>query len=154
MAGLLHLVRRFFGSLDPSGPPVDDEVWVAQRLGPGELELWLRMSGPDRRHAVGVARAVPERLAPAALLHDVGKIESGLGTFGRVAPTLLGLVGVRPERGRWGRYLHHDELGADLLRRAGADEVTVAWAREHHLPAERWTVERADGELLKAADDD
>ena len=42
------------------------------------------MSDPDRRHAVDVAKNVPEHLRVAALLHDVGKVESGLGTFARV----------------------------------------------------------------------
>ena len=42
----------------------------------------------------------------------------------------------------------------ELLTRAGSDAVTIAWAREHHLPRERWTVPRPDGDALKAADDD
>lgn len=153
MAGAVHLVRRFLGSLRPGGPSAGDEAWVASVLRHGELELWRRMSAPDRRHAVGVARRVPRRLAPAALLHDVGKIESGLGTFGRVLATLVGFVH-RPGAGRIGRYLRHDAIGADLLARAGAGAMVVAWAREHHLPRERWTVPLADGDLLKAADDD
>ncbi|HVF32452.1 MAG TPA: HD domain-containing protein [Acidimicrobiales bacterium] len=154
---LLHLARRFFGALDPRGPGGADEAWVAEVLSAGELGLWRRMSGPDRRHAVGVARAVPERLAPAALLHDVGKIESGLGTLARVPATLVGVVAreraVRGD-GRVARYLRHDVLGARLLVAAGASPLVVAWAREHHLPADRWSVDAGDGALLKAADDD
>lgn len=156
-AAPLHLARRFFGALDPRGPGAADEAWVASVLADGELVLWRRMSGPDRRHAVGVARAVPFRLAAAALLHDVGKVESGLGTLARVPATLVGLVAreraVRGD-GRVSRYLRHDALGAELLADAGAGPLTVAWAREHHLPPDRWTVDAADGTLLKAADDD
>ena len=73
---------------------------MAGLLGDGELGLWRRMSGADRRHSVVVARRVesvlggPEGpdlaaaagdggtpLLAAALLHDVGKVRSGLGTF-------------------------------------------------------------------------
>ena len=58
------------------------------------------MSGPDRRHAAGVARAVQRALGheasrpvlAAALLHDVGKVESGLRTYGRVVATLSAKV--------------------------------------------------------------
>jgi hypothetical protein len=152
--GAAHLIRRFFGSLRPGGPPPADEAWVRTVLVPGEVALWERMPAADRRHAVGVARAVPLELAPAALLHDVGKIVSGYGTFRRVAATLLGMLGRDRWGGRLGQYLHHPQLGSQLLADAGSDALTVAWAREHHLPRHRWTVPVDAGTLLKAADDD
>jgi hypothetical protein len=151
---LLHLARRFFGSLSRREPEPADEAWVADVLVPGELELWRRMSAADRRHAVGVARTVPLALAPAALLHDVGKIVSGLGTFARAGATVLSWTGRERWHGRIGDYLRHDVLGADLLREAGSSDLTVAWAREHHLPPSRWTVPHESGALLAAADDD
>lgn len=132
----------------------------------GEPELWRRMSAPDRRHAIAVARAVEMTLGPdvdravqaAALLHDVGKIDAGLGTFARAGATAWAAV-VGRERaargeGRVARYLRHDAIGAELLRTAGSDPVTVAWAAEHHLPPSRWRVPRPVGEALKTADDD
>ncbi len=51
-------------------------------------------------------------------------------------------------------YLTHDRVGGELLRQAGSEELTVAWAEQHHLPAREWTVERRLGEALKAADGD
>ncbi|HWC37923.1 MAG TPA: hypothetical protein VG476_05320, partial [Acidimicrobiales bacterium] len=84
-APLGHLVRRFAGALSPAGPDGEAEEWVAHTLSVAELDLWRRMSGPDRRHAVIVARRVVAALGPAeatapvraaALLHDVGKVES------------------------------------------------------------------------------
>ena len=41
-----------------------------------------------------------------------------------------------------------------MLGMAGSAPLTVAWAREHHLPPEEWTVPLEVGEVLKAADDD
>ena len=166
MGHALHLARRFFGALDPRGPAPADEAWVERLLGAGELALWRRMSGPDRRHAVGVARDVQRRLGPstasppvlaAALLHDVGKVDPGLGTLARVPATVIGLVArerVAAGDGRIARYLRHDAIGAELLAAAGADHLTVAWAREHHLSPERWTVPPEVAAALKAADDD
>ncbi|HEX9547983.1 MAG TPA: hypothetical protein VF942_11635, partial [Acidimicrobiales bacterium] len=55
---LSHLTRRFFGSLAPGGPAPHDEAWALSQLVVGEAALWRRMSAPDRRHAVGVARRV------------------------------------------------------------------------------------------------
>ena len=129
------------------------------------------MSGPDRRHAVGVARRVDEAADPggrdllaAALLHDVGKVTSGLGTMARVPATLVGAAGGRRRAAAWsarrgvlgrlGRYLRHDEEGAALLRDAGAPVLAVTWAQEHHRPPCRWTVPPDTGRLLKEADDD
>lgn len=152
--GAAHLIRRFVGSLRPGGPSAADEVWVRTVLRPGEVALWERMPGADRRHAVGVARAVPLELAPAALLHDVGKVVSGFGTLRRVGATLLGMVDRERWGGRVGQYLHHPRLGGQLLAEVGSDDLTVAWAREHHLPPDRWTVPPEAGALLKAADDD
>lgn len=158
----LHLARRFAGSLWPAGPGAGDEAWVRSVLSDEEHGLWRRMSRADRRHAVGVGRRVQEALGPAttprwvvaaALLHDVGKLASGLGTLGRVAATVAGLAGRAPG-GRIGLYLRHAPVGADMLEAAGSHPLTVAWAREHHLPAGRWSVPPDVGEVLKAADDD
>jgi hypothetical protein len=169
-----HLVRRFLGSLRPGGPPPAEEQWARRQLLAGEQALWDRLSGADRRHAAGVARAVGRTLGPdasrpvlaAALLHDVGKLDSGLGVWGRVAATVVGLAGGRARAGAWqerpgpagriGRYLRHAERGAGMLRAAGSDELTVAWARCHHLPPERWdrAVPPPVGAALKACDDD
>jgi hypothetical protein len=151
---IAHLAKRFFGSLRRGAPA--DEPWAIEQLLPGERALWARLSDPDRRHAVGVAQALgdrPRAVLAAALLHDAGKVESGLGTFARVGATLLGAV-KRDWGGRVGQYLHHDEIGARLLTEAGSDPLTIAWAREHHLPPDRWTVPRDIGDALKAADDD
>jgi hypothetical protein len=153
---IVHLASRFFGSLRRGGPR--HEPWALEQLTARERALWSRMSDPDRRHAVEVAQRLGDRPRPvlvAALLHDVGKIESGLGTFARVGATIAGAVRSRDRwTGRIGAYLRHDEIGARLLRDAGSDDLVVAWAREHHLPAERWTVPLDIGEALKAADDD
>lgn len=173
MAGLqpLHRARRFFASLWPGGPRAADARWAEAQLLPGELDLWRTMSGADRRHAVGVARRVERALGgeatrpvlAAALLHDVGKTVAGLGTYGRVIATLSGAFTDSSTHQLWvrgrgftrkvGLYLTYPPLGADLLAMAGSDELTVAWAREHHEPPESWTVPRELGEALAEADD-
>lgn len=159
----LHLARRFVGSLQPRGPTPADAAWAESQLLPGEDALWVAMSGVDRRHAAGVARDVVARLGAAAtrpvvaaaLLHDSGKAVSGLGTLARVPATLVGMTRHHSAvGGRFGDYLRHDALGADRLAAAGSDPLTVAWAREHHLPSSRWSVPPTIANALKAADDD
>jgi hypothetical protein len=117
-----------------------------------------------RRTANALADAATTEVIAAALLHDSGKVESGLGTMGRVLATLAAVI-VGRERaeswsegtglpGRIGLYLRHPELGAALLTSAGSAPLTTAWAGEHHLPETRWTVPPDLGRVLKAADDD
>jgi len=167
-----HLTRRFFGSLRPGGPPPADEAWACSKLLPSEEALWRRMPAADRRHAVGVAREVERALGgeatrpvlAAALLHDVGKIESGLGVYGRVVATLCGMIAGRETAKDWARgrgftrkvglYLLHPDLGGDLLGMAGSDQLTEAWARQHHRSPDSWTIDRETAAALKAADDD
>jgi hypothetical protein len=170
-----HLAVRFVGALDPRGPAPAEEAWALGWLVPGEQDLWRRMSGPDRRHAAGVARdtiallgAPPGReVVAAALLHDVGKVVSGFGTIARVAVTIAAIAFGRDRlaasaddptagrlRRRIGEYLVHDRIGADLCQEAGSDPLTVAWAGEHHLPMERWTLDRPVALALKEADGD
>ena len=107
----------------------------------------------------------PGNVVVAALLHDVGKVESGLRTPGRVVATLVWAVLDDGTAGRWaeqprglrsrlGRYRRHPEIGGRLLRRVGADPLVVTWAEEHHRPAHSWTVPTPIAALLKACDDD
>ena len=167
-----HLTKRFFGSLYPGGPSRRRDEWARAQLLPGEVELWKRMRGADRRHAVSVAREVERALGneatppvlAATLLHDVGKVDSGLGIYGRVIATLCGMIVGREMAKEWtrgrgftrrvGLYLLHPDLGGDQLALAGSDPLTVAWTREHHRPRDEWTIDTHAAEVLKAADND
>lgn len=172
-----HLARRFFASLRPGGPGTAGEAWARNWLKAPETTIWEGMSGPDRRHAVAVARrvaeasgsrdgtGVPRNLLAAALLHDAGKQKSGLRVAGRTGATVAAIVLGRDRVVSWtagrtgwaaraGRYLAHDEQGAQMLATAGSDPLVVGWARDHHRPTERWGVDPDLGHILKAADDD
>lgn len=182
MGEAAHLARRFFASLRRGGPAEADRAWVEAALSGSEYELWSRQYPPDRRHSAFLARRVERELAgeafvedapisedtrwvlASALLHDIGKIESGLGTWGRVWATIAAKVlgagrvtgwVVRDGcRGRVGRYLNHPEIGAELLRGARSDPRTVTWASQHHKPADSWTLPAEIAEVLHEFDND
>ena len=127
-----HLARRFAGALSRRPPRAADEVWATSLLLTGEAELWKRMSNQDRRHSIEVARRYtaaapknklgesPRDEMAAALLHDVGKLASALGTTARVIATITG-----PRTKRFALYHDHERIGADMLVAAGSSAVTV-----------------------------
>lgn len=123
-----HLARRFLRSLSRRPPASPDVAWALAQLLTGEEALWQQMPVQDRRHSIVVARRFmtmveqPTRAELAgALLHDVGKLQSGLGTLSRVAATVVG-----PRTKRFRRYRDHEALGLEMLRLAGSDASTLA----------------------------
>ncbi len=122
-----HLAQRFVGSLSRRAPSAADVTWATEFLLPAEDALWHRLGHADQRHTVAVARRFVE-LSPAAsraevagaLLHDIGKLECGLGTLLRVVATIVG-----PHTTRLRAYHAHESIGAHMLRDAGSDPVTI-----------------------------
>jgi hypothetical protein len=136
-----------------------------------EWPSWERMSRADRVESIWVGRRAQRMLTvpdgpwiAAALLHDVGKTDAHLGTFGRSAATAIATVvghararrwaGTPGWRGRVGRYVGHDDAGAALLQAAGARAEVVAWAAVHHRPADwaEWSIPPDVGRALAEAD--
>lgn len=171
----VHLARRFVRALWPGSPRVHDVEWVEGILEPGELALWRELPDHDRRYSIRVARHVEAGLAgteyagesrwlAVALLHDVGKLDAGLGVLGRSVATVVGATAGRARvdrwsaasgfRGRAARYLRHDERGAERIRTAGGRDEAARWALAHHH-RDRWPasgVPVAIAEALEAAD--
>ena len=167
---LPHLARRFFWSLRPQQPDPQDEAWLVSLLTASERELYEAQPLVDRAHSVACAVAARDGLVDpaddvivASALHDVGKAKARLGTFGRVAATVVDAIVPASVNQRWAApadgwrarmflYARHDHVGADLLREAGSADVVVVWAAEHHLPETEWSIDPHIGRVLLAAD--
>ena len=150
IGSLPHLVRRWWGMVRDGGPSVGDETWTSTILGDGEFALWSTMDRRDRQHSLIVARRlndlaaregleIPRSAMAAALLHDVGKVESGLSIPERIAATLFG-----GRTARFRSYLDHERLGVDMCRKAGADPDTVDLLAGTGDPLIRDLLARAD----------
>ncbi len=105
-----------------------DAGWVDERLTDGESALWHRLPVGDQRHSLMVAHRLVGDLGDpsreevaAALLHDIGKLASGLGVWARVLATVVG-----PRTDRFRMYHDHESIGANMLTEVGADPTTVA----------------------------
>ena len=131
MTSLGHLARRFATSLSRREPATDDTSWALAQLLPAEAALWQRMAVQDRRHSLLVARRFVAAEPTAgraevagALLHDIGKVDCGVSTFGRVLATVVG-----PRTDAFRRYHDHERLGAELLTAAGSADETIELVR-------------------------
>lgn len=130
---MFHLVKRFFGSLATAPPNESEQAWVKDVLNVHEHDLWRTQAIVDQRHSCDIARRFVA-LRPQAsrdeiagvLLHDIGKIEAGLGIVARVIATIMPL----PTR-RFIAYRHHQERGAQLLKTIACNETTIALVAGH-----------------------
>lgn len=132
------------------------DAWALAFLTPAEAGVYCAMDPRDREHACRVARrvqrehpGVPEELLAAALLHDCGKSGRPYRVWERVT---VGLVPYRlAERFPLGALrvrVRHPELGAALLRAAGARERVAELVERHHAPGAD-----AEAALLHRSDD-
>ncbi len=108
-------------------PSSEDLAEVESLLLDGEFRLWQKLPAMDQRHSIAVLRRFttlrPDATRPelrAALLHDIGKIESNLGVLGRVLATLVGRRGAR-----FTAYHDHEEIGSQMLQNINSDLVTI-----------------------------
>ena len=146
LAGLPAKLRRLSRSLR-AGQARPDDTWAAAHLTLGEWRVYLGMDPRDREHALRVTwgllaacpAASPELPSPellaAALLHDCGKQLRPYRVWERVAAGLVPgrLARHLPLGALWVRG-QHPELGARLLRAAGARERVADLVSRHHAP--------------------
>ncbi len=146
--GILYRLGQLWHNVtaQPLSRPELEEI--EDRLNPGELGLFERMSDSDQRHAYRVYTSLKTRgqvdpdLLAAALLHDVGKIKCKLSIWDRsvavigerVAPQKVDRWG-GVDGARWKRSFvirkHHPDWGARLAAQAGSRPAVVDLIRRH-----------------------
>lgn len=131
-----HLASRFLAVMRARRLTAVEESWVRDLLHPGEAALFFAQAAADQRHGYDCARwagASIDDPGPirAALLHDVGKRHSRLGTAGRSLATIAIKLHL-PLGARWRQYRDHGALGAAELSRLGAEPLVTGFARHHH----------------------
>lgn len=103
-------------------------MWVRSVLSPNEMHLWTKSAREDQQHSLVVLKRLlnimpdaGKAAQAAALLHDIGKIESDLGTFLRVVATVVG-----PRTKRFAKYHDHEQIGLKMLEEAGSSPEIIA----------------------------
>ena len=153
-----YRTRQVLHALSPRMDEADRTAAMAV-LSPAEARLFTAMQKRDQRHALEVARRVRAQgsndldLIKAALLHDCGKgeVPIWLRVAKVLAPGFVSSAGSASSSGWRGsayRLTHHPEIGARLVRDAGAGDVTASLIRGHVAAADEGRLA-----LLISADD-
>lgn len=167
---LKHLIARFAFSFF-SSKPTTETLEFLNLLNSDELNLFNAQRKLDKRHSFRNVKKLHILLgtpAPdiviACGLHDVGKVQSGFGVFGRVFATCVATVAGLHRVDAWSgnssnsitqriaTYVRHPEIGADLLAGAGSNLIAITWARDHHKRLHESTLEPSLFRLLSKVD--
>lgn len=128
----MHLIRRFFGFLRAEPLTPTEQRHVSELLADRLARAFFAQRIEDQRHAYDVQQKVADHpeLTEAALLHDIGKIESGLGAIGRSLATMFHSLGL-PMLRSWKTYVDHGRIGAERLQLLNAGAFAVEFTRWH-----------------------
>jgi hypothetical protein len=150
---LAYRSRQFWNALHSPGVQVEIDALLPY-LSTTQIILFRRMHASEQAHAYIVLRRLlammytNSDLLTAALLHDVGKIQSPLSLFDRVV-IVLGRHFFPDAVWRWGEGVprglrrpfvvaaQHPFWGADLAAAAGASTRTCDLIRHHQDPASK-----------------
>jgi len=145
---LIDRIRQFFKRLRRVRPEYKVEV-IQKYLTEQQRSLFDAMPLALQNHSVKVLETLVRQghtdrdLLSAALLHDVGKPQTNLPLcygvlfvlFERFFPSVLRRI-ASPQPGKWRYvlygYLHHSEIGAELLANANGSQELVELVRMHH----------------------
>ena len=153
-----HLATRLLSVVLSTGLKPGEVEEVRDWLSPFEGDAFFAQPLYDQRHGWRAARMVADQqplrrdLVRAALLHDIGKRQAGLGPIGRSFASAHTKFGGRP-KGKWLSYMEHGPAGAVELDILGAEPVVVEFARHHHgerpdsISVEEWTVLQASDRM-------
>lgn len=136
----------------------EESRMAAQVLGPTLAPLFIELPVNDQRHGLDVLTTVFELerqpsqlLQQAALIHDIGKREARFSVLDRsltvslkaLSPRVLAAwLRLRPNFARrFQIYDEHARIGAERVKRSGANELAAVLA-EHHSPQPKLEVTR------------
>lgn len=140
---MIYRIKQFYRGLFARVTP-EDQQFLRRHLNDREIFLFRRLRVGEQRHCLNIAydclsvKKNDTTLIKAALLHDVGKIESNLTLANKSLVVLIIKLNV-PEK-LLPKFLHkalyykihHPKLGAEFLKEIGTEAPVIFLTRYHH----------------------
>ncbi len=143
---MIYRIKQFYRGLFAK-VTLEDQQFLKKHLSKQEICLFRRLRIGEQRHCLNIAYdclAINEHnptLIKAALLHDVGKVQSNLTLINKAFVVLvikLNIPGkMLPQFIKEALYYkkHHPELGAKILEKIGTQSPVIFLTRYHHREA-------------------
>ncbi|MEG0006314.1 MAG: HD family phosphohydrolase [Clostridium sp.] len=139
---MFYRVGQFFKAIF-SKLTDEDRGFINKYLLPSDRDIFNKLPTHEKKHSINVARYVMENnnvddnIIRATLLHDVGKINSGLNPFFKGAIVIMDGISpsitkklnfIKPVR----VYYNHPSIGGKIYR--DRDEFVAFIIENHHNP--------------------
>ncbi|MDI6619137.1 MAG: HDIG domain-containing protein [Clostridiales bacterium] len=142
---MLYRIKQFFRGIFVCVPP-ESGILIKRYLNKKEYDLFMKLPPYERAHALNTAFTVQgfgdidnkEIIVKAALLHDIGKVGSGIGIFGKSILVLTDKFfpdfshKLSQKIDMFKIYYKHPEIGAKLLESIGTDKKVILLVENHH----------------------
>lgn len=140
---MIYRIKQVFYGLTAK-MTVGYHKFVRGYLNNNEQKLFYRLRVGEQVHSVRVALGCKNdkphnnKLIKAALLHDVGKVDSNLNIFNKVLVVILTKYQIRDNRlpafiRRALFYKNrHPQIGAEFLKQLGLDKEIIYLVENHH----------------------
>ncbi|WP_350344201.1 HD domain-containing protein [Proteinivorax tanatarense] len=156
---MVYRVKQFFKSITAKTTE-DEEMWVKKVLNGQQQKLFFSLPIYEQRHSIDVAKSIMKKagqlnkdeynlLIKAALLHDIGKVNTGLNPITKSIAVIYDCFNSRkkiPSKPKFLQaYYLHPDLGVEFLQRDGdANKTLLFLISNHHQP-----IDKVSNELLK-----
>ncbi|MCY6485845.1 HDIG domain-containing protein [Clostridium aestuarii] len=144
---LIYRIKQFYWALN-SKINVQDKQFLKMYLSEEEINIFSKLAVDEQKHSIRTAKAVENiylqhninkkyMLIKAALLHDIGKIDSELNYIYKALIVLLDKCSRRKIKQFMNIkvvdcYYNHGEKGYFILKKHGYDERFLYLVKNHH----------------------
>lgn len=149
---MIYRIRQFINGINAKIYK-EDKTFIEKYLDSNEQELFYKLRVSEQRHSLNVSYGCYKEMSDnttlikAALLHDIGKIDSNLSIINKSLVVVFMALSIKDSylptflRQAINYKLNHGQLGYELLKNIVFDEKVLMLIKYHHYPEKYMTPE-------------